>query len=358
MKLTTEQKPLANVLKRVIGIVEQRNTIPILGNVLINVADGSAEFRATDLDIEATATISVDVQAPGSCTVGAKMLAGIVSKLPTGALIEMELDGHKLNITAGRSKFSLDTLDARDFPEIANAEYDATFDLDAAELHKLFSAVAMASTEETRYYLQGVYLHNVDGKTLAVATDGHKLAKMTVDADNAFPGVIIPRKTVVEAVKAFASGLVQISVSETKIRMASPEYTLISKVIDGTFPDYTRVIPSGYVNTVTFNSSDMKTVIDRVTTVAETRDRAVKLIIGSGGIAVSTVTAQSSANDVLDADVNGPDLTIGFNGGFMLDLMAQIEGQVTMCYGNSGGDPAIMTTGDDAVYLLMPMRVA
>lgn len=356
MKLTIEQKPLIATLKRLAGIVENRNTIPILANVAIEASDGRITFRATDLDIEATATIAATVEMEGSCTVGAKMLADIVSKLANGSLVAISCDEGKMTITSGRSRFSLATLPIQDFPVMASAEYASTFTMQSDTLHDLLGVAFCASTEETRYYLQGVYLHPSDGRTVAVATNGHQLAMVSSDTAHDFPGVIIPRKTVGEVSKGFTSDEIEVSISETKIRFATPDFTIVSKVIDGTFPDYTRVIPKNNNNKATFDAADMRSVIDRVTAVSDERSRGVLLSIGVNGINVSARSSTSEGTDGIIADIGGDPQEVGFNGGYLLDVMRQFSGQATLQYGEAGS-PALFTRDDGAVFVVMPMRV-
>jgi len=357
MKLNIEQKTLAATLKRLSSIVETRNTIPILANVALTAADGALTLTVTDLDIQATATIAATVEADGACTVGAKMLADIVSKLPSGALVTLDCAQDKIKVSAGRSKFELSTLPIEDFPQLASETFAASFDIAADDLAALFGAVFAASSEETRYYLNGVYLHQIDGQTVAVATDGHRLAHVSRNVSCPdCPGVIVPRKTVLEAAKSLADGQVTVSVSDTKIRFQADHFTLLSKVIDGTFPDYTRVIPAANKGKATFDADDMRTVIDRVVVVSSEKTRAVKLSIAQDWIEVSNRSPQSSASDGVTAGIDGADVEIGFNGAYFSEALRQMSGLVTMQY-SGPGDPVILSAGAGAKYIVMPMRV-
>jgi len=257
MKFSIERAALLKAVSQAQSVVERRNTIPILANVLIEAEGDSVSFRATDLDIEVVDRAAAMVERAGATTVSAVMLHEIVRKLPDGALISLSEDGAsgRLTVEAGRSTFSLATLPKEDFPVMASSEYSANFSASAPVLRRLFDKSKFAiSTEETRYYLNGVYMHVSDaegGRVLrCVATDGHRLARIDADLPpgaEQMPGVIVPRKTVGELRKLLDDDEAQIavSVSETKVRFATPEITLTSKVIDGTFPDYTRVIPTG-----------------------------------------------------------------------------------------------------------------
>ena len=375
MKILIEQKTLAATLKRVTAVVENRATIPILAHVAIRAADsGAVTFTATDLDIELTATISAQVQTSGACTIAAKTLSDIAAKLPAGSLVQIDYDAAKetATVSAGRSRFSLSTLPITDYPQLASGKFQSEFQTTGATIAHLFSGLFAASTEETRYYLQGVYLHPRDGATYGVTTDGHRLAEVMHPVAHEFTPVIVPRKTASEAARSFADGDVTVSVSETKIRFTSPSFSLLSKVIDGTFPDYRRIIPSNHAGTVTFDAADMRTVIDRVSAASSERASAVTLDIASDEITASITSPANSALDVVACDARGPELRIGFNSGYLGEILRHTSGAVSVQY-SSAGDPVIIraataTVGDDgasvatsalgsALYVLMPMRV-
>lgn len=356
MRLTIEQRDLTATLKRLASVVQGRNTLPIIANVAIRAAGSSATFTVTDLDIEATATVACTVAKPGACTVGAKTLADIAAKLPAGSLVSIDYDAStgQATISAGRSRFNLATLPIEDFPVLASDTFASTTTLAAHELAHVFAPVFAASDEETRYYLQGVFLHQRAGKIIGTATDSHRFAMANLERDDAFPDIIVPRKTVAEVVKSFPNGDVSVSISATKVKFSAPHFTLLSKVIDGTFPDYTRVIPK-HTNTVTFNADDMRAVIERVITVADDKSKGVKLAITADEITVSTRGAMQGASDSLSADATD-DVDIGFNGGYVLDVLRQVSGSVTMRY-NASDDPVTMHQNEGAMYILMPMRI-
>src|SRR5215204_4872312 len=256
MKVTLERAELLKSLGHVHRVVERRNTIPILGNVLIRAEQSKLAFKATDLDLEVTETIAAEVSPGGSTTVPAHMFYEIVRKLPEGSQIVLEASGDRamLAIRAGRSRFTLQTLPESDFPDLAAGDMTHKFTLAASDLKRLIDKTQFAiSTEETRYYLNGIYLHVAGGaksQTLrAVATDGHRLAQtdLPVPAGAAgMPGVIVPRKTVIEVQRLIEDSEAEIAIelSSAKIRFSIGDVVLTSKLIDGTFPDYARVIPS------------------------------------------------------------------------------------------------------------------
>ncbi|MGR3572832.1 DNA polymerase III subunit beta [Brevirhabdus sp.] len=372
MKISIERAALLKALSQAQSVVERRNTIPILANVLIEADANSVSFRATDLDIEVVDKAIAQVERPGATTVSAVMLHDIVRKLPDGALITLADDGAagRLTVDAGRSNFSLATLPREDFPVMANAEYASNFSAPAKVLRRLFDKSKFAiSTEETRYYLNGVYMHvaeSEDGRVLrCVATDGHRLARIDADlpADaEEMPGVIVPRKTVGELRKLLDDDDMQIavSVSETKVRFATPEITLTSKVIDGTFPDYTRVIPSGNARKLEVDAAEFAKAVDRVATVSSERSRAVKMALDEDRLILSVNAPDSGAAEEELAVAYGDErLEIGFNAKYLLEIASQVDRENAVFLFNSSGDPTLMREGSDtsAVYVVMPMRV-
>ena len=372
MKISIERATLLKAVSHAQSVVERRNTIPILANVLIEAEGNDVRFRATDLDIEVVDKVEAMVERAGATTVSATTLNEIVRKLPDGAQVTLADDGTsgRLTIEAGRSNFSLATLPKEDFPVMTTSEYTANFSAQASVLRRLFDKSKFAiSTEETRYYLNGVYMHVSDsegGKVLrCVATDGHRLARIDADLpENAseMPGVIVPRKTVGELRKLLDDDDMQIavSVSETKVRFATPEITLTSKVIDGTFPDYTRVIPQGNTRKLEVDAADFAKAVDRVATVSSERSRAVKLSLDEDRLVLSVNAPDSGAAEEELAVAYGDErLEIGFNAKYLLEIANQVDRENAVFLFNSSGDPTLMREGNDtsAVYVVMPMRV-
>lgn len=274
MKLTIPKSDLSRLITGVGKVVESRSTIPILSNVLLTATADTLTVRGTDLDIEATASVAASCS-PGSICVDAKLFSGIVAK--ASGDISLSLEADKLIVKSGRSKFSLATLPAEDFPSFGDSKFDATFDIDLASL---FAPVAFAiSTEETRYYLNGVFFRGYDDKTVAVATDGHRLGRHIVGETAPFEGVIVPRKTV----SLLPKGTVTVSVSTNRIQISSADFVMTSKLIDGTFPDYERVIPRNNDKIVTVDRDEMMKAADRVAAVSSERGKAVRLSIAPGG---------------------------------------------------------------------------
>ncbi len=372
MKISVERGVLLKAVGQAQSVVERRNTIPILANVLIEAEGDTVQFRATDLDIEVVDKAPAQVERAGATTVSATTLHEIVRKLPDGALVSLTDDGAsgRLTVEAGRSNFSLATLPKEDFPVMASSEYQTNFSAAAPVLRRLFDKSKFAiSTEETRYYLNGVYMHVADsdgGKALrCVATDGHRLARIDADLPDGaadMPGVIVPRKTVAELRKLLDDDEMQIavSVSETKVRFATPDITLTSKVIDGTFPDYMRVIPTGNTRKLEVDAAEFAQAVDRVATVSSERSRAVKLALSEDKLVLSVNAPDSGAAEEELAVAYGDErLEIGFNAKYLLEIAGQVDRENAVFMFNSAGDPTLMREGNDqsAVYVVMPMRV-
>ncbi len=372
MKISIERGALLKAMSQAQSVVERRNTIPILANVLIEAGPDAVTFRATDLDIEVVDKVAAGIERPGASTVQAHMLHEIARKLPDGALVELSDDGAagRMEIRAGRSHFSLATLPREDFPVMASSEYPCNFAAPAPMLRRLFDKSAFAiSTEETRYYLNGVYLHAAEGTggavLRAVATDGHRLARIDapLPAEAAgMPGVIVPRKAVGELRKLLDDDDAQIavSVSETRIRFATPEITLTTKVIDGTFPDYARVIPVSNARRLEVDAEEFAKAVDRVSIVSSERSRAVKMHLEDDRVILSVNAPDSgAAEEELTAAYSDAPLDIGFNARYLLEIAGQVERENAVFLFNGPGDPALMREGNDdsAVYVVMPMRV-
>ena len=371
MKVTLERSELVKALAHVHRVVERRNTIPILANVLIRAGKAGLELKATDLDLEIVESVPAEVKSQGATTVPAHMLYDIVRKLAEGAQVQLETAGDRatLLVRAGRSRFTLQTLPESDFPDLAAGELPHRFTLAAKDLKRLLDKTQFAiSTEETRYYLNGIYLHAIDdkgAKLRAVATDGHRLAQVEIPAPKGaagMPGVIVPRKTVNEVQRLLedAGEEVAAEVSPTKIRFTLGKTVLTSKLIDGTFPDYARVIPLGNDKTLVVDKGEFAAAVDRVSTVSSERGRAVKLSLSDGKLTLSVTNPDSgSATEELEVDYGAEALDIGFNSRYLLDIAAQIEGEKAELKLADPGSPTLLRDKETAgaIYVLMPMRV-
>jgi len=361
MQLTTERNDLLNLLAKVTPIVERRNTFPILANLVITATD-IMSVKSTDLDIEVTGSCPANVTTQGAITVNAAMLFDIVKSISSGAIVDMSLDDHKLTIKSGRFKTVLATLEAIDFPVMASNEYESEFEIPSTEFKRLFDIVKVAcSTDEAKYYLNGVYLHYVDGIMKAVATDGHRLALAQYEGHKyAFPSVIVPRKTI-NLISALSDiGDVSVSISDTKIKFHHGSTTVVSKVIDGTFPDYTRVIPRNNQNILTVSAAAMKAASNRVSLVSDERVRAVKFTTGHDQLMMTVKGSDgNAAEEYVDATYEGDPMDIGFNSKYVAECMALFNGDDVVIKLGTPGDPAVLLPSDNpgVVFVLMPCRI-
>ena len=376
MKLTIERSTLLSSLAHVQSVVERRNTIPILANVRID-AHGSDRLRltATDMDLAVVDEAEAAVEQEGAVTTTALTLYDIVRKLPDGAQVSMQLDGGgsggQLDLASGRSRFRLSCLPIAEFPVMAGGELPHSFALPREHLRRLIDKTRFAiSTEETRYYLNGIHLHKAEdqegtARLRAVATDGHRLSCADValpEGAEDLPGVIVPRKTVTEVRKLIDDGddPVSVALSETRIRFEVGAAALTSKLIDGSFPDYERVIPRGNNNIMTLASGGFAEAVDRVSSISTDRSHAIKLSVRPGQV---TLTANSpdtgTATEELDADYGAEPLEIGLNARYVLDVAGQIESEsIRFFFADAGSPSLIRDTGDaGALHVIMPLRV-
>jgi DNA polymerase III subunit beta len=377
MKVTVERAALLKALGHVHRVVERRNTIPILSNVLLKAADGQLGLKATDLDMEVTDTVAAEAPQPGATTVPAHVLYDIVRKLPDGAQVSLETTGDtgQMQLRSGRSRFALQALSEGDFPDLSAGDMTVEFTIPSAELKRLIDKTQFAiSTEETRYYLNGIYLHAIEvggeTKLRAVATDGHRLARIEMPApagSDGMPGIIVPRKAVAEIQKLIedGSGEVRVELSQAKIRLTfggegEGGVVLTSKLIDGTFPDYQRVIPTGNDKLLTVEKGDFARAVDRVSTISSERGRAVKLALAEGRMTLSVNNPDSgNAVEELDVDYDANPLDVGFNARYLLDITNQLDGDTALFKLADPGSPTVIQDREGAptLYVLMPMRV-
>jgi DNA polymerase-3 subunit beta len=377
MKLTIERAALLKALGHVQSVVERRNTIPILGNVLLSADGEGVGFSATDLDMEIADSAAAQVEGPGQITAPAHTLYEIVRKLPEGAEVSLSFTGSdpRLAVQAGRYKVNLPVLPSGDFPVMPQEGLSAAIRLDTADLARLIDKTRFAiSTEETRYYLTGIYLHSViqDGRALlrAVATDGHRLALAEMPAPEGAAGtagVIVPRKTVNEARRLLEDGgeSIELRLSPQKIRFEFGGATLTSKVIDGSFPDYTRVIPKENNRVMTVDTALFAAAVDRVATISSEKSRSVKLSVESGRMILTVRNMETGqAVEELEVDYDGDPFEIGFNARYLLDVAGQIGGETTefrfvdRAAAATLLDPVLVLDPTDVgvQYVLMPLR--
>jgi DNA polymerase-3 subunit beta len=375
MKATIERATLLRCLSHVQSVVERRNTIPILSNVLID-ADlgGSVRVMATDLDLQVVETMSASsVDQPGAITVSAHLLFDIARKLPDGSQVSLTTNENRLEVKAGRSNFKLPTLPRDDFPVIVEGDLPTSFELPARLLAELIDRTRFAiSTEETRYYLNGIFLHVTDEDEpllKAAATDGHRLARFTLprpEGAAGMPDVIVPRKAVGELRKLLDEALdgnVLIDLSASKIRFTlggEGGVVLTSKLIDGTFPDYSRVIPTANDKLLKVDPKLFFSGVDRVATIATEKTRAVKIGLDLDRVTLSVTSPDNgTAAEELAADYKAEGLEIGFNANYLKDILGQIDSDTVELHLADAGAPTLIRENESAraLYVLMPMRV-
>jgi len=367
MKATIERATLLKSLGHVQSVVERRNTIPILSNVLIEARDdNSIRLMATDLDLQVDESVPANVEQAGATTVPAHTLFDIVRKLPEGSQVELHVAEGKMHLSAGRSRFHLSTLPRDDFPVISEGELPTRFELPAATLRQIIDKTRFAiSSEETRYYLMGIFLHLADDQLRAAATDGHRLARVVLarpEGAEGMPDVIIPRKCVAELRKLLdeVEGTVEVSLSPAKVRFGLGSAVLTSKLIDGTFPDYNRVIPTANDKLLKLDPKTFSAGVDRVSTIASEKTRAVKLSLDRDKVTLSVTSPESgTATEELPADYGSDTLEIGFNARYLLDILGEIDGDTVEVHLADAAAPTLLRENDksNALYVLMPMRV-
>ncbi len=372
MKINVERGALLKALGHVQSVVERRNTIPILSNVLIQAAKGKLTLTATDLDIEIVESLPSDVLRNGAATAPAHMLYDIVRKMPDGAQVQAELlagDSGRLAISAGSIRFELACLPQEDFPQVSAGALPHRFRLDASDLMALVDKTRFAiSTEETRFYLNGIYVHVAEDKdkTLrAVATDGHRLARYDLELPEGaagMPGIIVPRKTIAELRRLLedAEGAIEVALTDTKMQFNFNGVELTSKLIDGSFPEYQRVIPTNNDKVLMLDAKEFSHAVDRVSTISADKTRAVKLNIDKDRVTLSVVNPESgTATEELGANYSADSIEIGFNARYLLDITGQVEGKEVRFLLADSGSPTLIEDTDDGrtLYVLMPMRV-
>ncbi|MBB3764854.1 DNA polymerase III subunit beta [Sphingomicrobium lutaoense] len=367
MKATIERAVLLKSLGHVQSVVERRNTIPILSNVLLEASEeGSLRLMATDLDLQVDESVSAEVSQAGATTVPAHTFFDIVRKLPEGSQVELSAADGKMQVNAGRARFNLQTLPRDDFPVIAEGDLPTRFELPAATLRQIIDKTRFAiSNEETRYYLMGIFLHVADDKLKAAATDGHRLARVTVEKPegaDGMPDIIIPKKCVGELRKLLdeVEGTVEVSLSGSKVRFGLGAAVLTSKLIDGTFPDYNRVIPTANDKLLRIDPKSFMAGVDRVATIASEKTRAVKMAVDSDKVTLSVTSPENGvAVEEVPASYGSDGLEIGFNARYLMDILHEIEGDTVEVHLADAAAPTLLRESDDspALYVLMPMRV-
>jgi DNA polymerase-3 subunit beta len=358
---------LLGPLSAVSGIIERRHTLPILSNVLIERAQDTLAFLATDIEIQIAARSGVDAPADArAVTVGARKLLDILRALPDGAEVVLQQQDKRLLVKAGKSRFTLQTLAAEDFPRLAKpAGGSAKFELEQKALRRVLSLVQYAmAQQDIRYYLNGLLMVVEDGALKLVATDGHRLAYAAIKLGAQLPRqeVIVPRKTVLELGKLLADSdaPVKVEVAATQAAFSFGAIDLVSKLIDGKFPDYTRVIPAGHKNRLQIEREALRQALLRAAILSNEKFRGVRWVLGDGSLKiVSSNAEQEEAHEELEVKYSGDALDIGFNVNYLLDVLNNVSGEAIECMFGDSASSALITYASekDFKYVVMPMRI-
>ncbi len=375
MEFKINSSDLLKALSHIHGIVEVRHTLPILSNIILKAKDNELTLSSTNLDIYCADKIQAEVSIAGEISVSAVTFFEIIKRLPPGSevVMTMEEGENEIKLKCGRSKFNLSTLKTDDFPIISENDLSTNFVLSADELIRIIDKTKFAvSNEETRYYLNGIFLHKADRNSIqflrAVATDGHRLAQYDIPLPQGaedITGIIIPKKTIFELRKVLddANGDVSISLNENKIKFTFNDLKIISKVIDGTFPDYTKVIPQNNNKNFKTNNNELKNAIDRVSAVAaneESKSKAIKLSLEDNRLNLSVESqSKGSANEIIDISYDGDKVDIGFNSKYIIDICNEVDGEEVDISLLDSVSPAIILdkTDENLFFVLMPMRI-
>jgi DNA polymerase-3 subunit beta len=354
-------------LSAVSGIIERRHTLPILSNVLIERAQDMLAFLATDIEIQIAARSAIGAPAEArAVTVGARKLLDILRALPEGAEVTLQQQDKRLLVKAGKSRFTLQTLAAEDFPRLARPAGEAAkFELEQKALRRLLSLVQYAmAQQDIRYYLNGLLMVVEDGGLKLVATDGHRLAFAALKLGAQLPRqeVIVPRKTVLELGKLLADSdaPVKIEIAATQASFSFGDIELVSKLIDGKFPDYTRVIPTGHKNRLQIEREPLRQALLRAAILSNEKFRGVRWVLADGSLKIISSNAeQEEAHEELEVKYSGDALDIGFNVNYLLDVLNNVSGDSIECAFGDSASSALITYGaeKDFKYVVMPMRI-
>jgi DNA polymerase-3 subunit beta len=365
MKLSAARDVLLKPLQAVIGVVERRQTMPILSNVLLVARDGQLAVSATDLEVELVAQTPVDVEAGGEITVSGRKLLDICRALPDGANIDISVSGEKLVVKSGRSKFSLVTLPAAEFPTVEDIKAGQTIEVPQAVLGRLIEKTHFSmAQQDVRYYLNGMLLETGGKYLRAVATDGHRLALCQAELDGEAldeQQVILPRKGVLELQRLMSGeGVVNIELGANHVRIQLDGIRFTSKLIDGRFPEYDRVIPKDSSNELSADRASFRSALQRTAILSNEKYRGIRLIIRDSGVVLQAHNPeQEEAEEELEVDYSGEDIEIGFNVNYLLDALGAVESDtVTLSVLDGNSSCLIREPGkDDSKFVVMPMRL-
>lgn len=365
--IQTQRDALLKPLQAVTGIVERKHTLPILSNVLLERKDGSLNFTATDLEIQVMTSSDCSPDDEGiAITVSARKLQDILRSLPENAQVSLDVSENRLHVKAERSRFNLQTLPAQDFPRIAEpTESGVSFEIRQGALRHILSLVQYAmAQQDIRYYLNGLLMIVEAGTLTVVATDGHRLALASLQTDQDAPRheVIVPRKAVLELIKLLSESedLVRIEVLGNQVRFSFGATLLVSKVVDGKFPDYKRVIPAGYQNRLEIDRQVLLHALQRAAILSNEKFRGVRWILSLNTLRIAcTNSEQEEAQEEVEIDYQGDALDIGFNVTYLVDVLSNLDAATVTCALGDANSSAVLTVpaGEDFLYVVMPMRI-
>ncbi|MBM3579346.1 MAG: DNA polymerase III subunit beta [Alphaproteobacteria bacterium] len=366
MQFEVTKQSLLKAISNVSGAVERKNTIPVLQNIKIEAQKNNYGDRvvlsATDMDILVTSAFEADIKTSGVTTVPAQMFFDIVRKIPEGAILLSQESPTILQIKAGKSKYSLPCIDASEFPNLSEGELGEEIEIKSEVLVTMIDKTRFAiSSDETRYYLNGLYLHASSQGLRTVATDGHRLALAFTDLVLKTPfGVILPKKSVAEICKIVeGASQVKFAISRVKIKLVADQTMIVSKLIDGEFPDYDKVLPKNNSHVAVINKKIFFDAVDRVSTVATDRHRLVKMVVENGKATLQVSTNDGSfAHEEFELNYAGEPIETGFNSRYLLDIISQVDGDELLMRFKDGSSPALIEAkGMSAVFVIMPVRI-
>ena len=365
MKLRAARDVLLKPLQAVIGVVERRQTMPILSNVLLVAKANELAVTATDLEVELVAETEVSVEAGGEITVSGRKLLDICRALPEGSDIDISVSGEKLVVRSGRSKFSLATLPAAEFPTVEDIKAGQTITVEQAVLGRLIEKTHFSmAQQDVRYYLNGMLLETGGKHLRAVATDGHRLALCEADIDAGSldeQQVIVPRKGVLELQRLMdGEGTLNLELGANHVRVQLEGIRFTSKLIDGRFPEYERVIPKESSNQLTADKGAFRGALQRTAILSNEKYRGIRLIIRDSGVVIQAHNPeQEEAEEELEVSYSGEDIEIGFNVNYLLDALGAVDGEeVTLSVLDSNSSCLIRQPGnEDGKFVVMPMRL-
>ena len=366
MKLRVSREALLKPLQQVAGVVERRQTLPVLSNVLLQVEGNQLSLTGTDLEVEMVARVALLESENGEVTVPARKLMDICRELPEKAEIELTLSGQKMSIKAGRFRSTLSTLPAADFPAVDNSMVELSIEIEAKSLKRILDRTAFAmAQQDVRYFLNGMLIELGGSYVRTVATDGHRLAMSTLTLTSAMADsrqVILPRKGVLELQRLLqeVGGDVSISIGANHLRADSADYTLTSKLVDGRFPDYDRVIPKNGDKTIYADKVELRQALNRTAILSNEKFRGIRVNLSTGRLQLSANNPeQEEAEEAVSVDYTGDDLEVGFNVGYVQDVLGALDCEKVKITLHDANSSALLEDpdSDESIYVVMPMKL-